>query len=63
MSKVILLEKRQFWGHWRWVHRLTCGSCGKVTKLLGNDTRRGPSLPPGAIICECGAAIRMNRYG
>ena len=45
------LEKRQFWGYWRWVHIRTCEHCQKETRILGGDTRRSPSLPPGAIYC------------
>jgi len=45
------LYKQQFFGYWRWVHIRQCPECGKSTKILGNDTRRLPMLPPGAIYC------------
>ncbi len=54
------LEKRQFYGYWRWVHLLTCAACGVTVRLLGNDTRRKPSLSPGAIVCVCGKQISMR---
>ena len=55
------LSKRQFWGHWRWVHHRTCKTCGQEVKILGNDTRLRPSLPPGAILCpKCGAQITLS---
>ena len=44
------MEKRQFFGYWRWVHVRTCKNNHSV-RILGNDTRRSPSLPPGAIRC------------
>ena len=45
------LSKRQFFGHWRWVHLRICSNCGHEVRILGNDTRRKPELPPGAIRC------------
>ena len=45
------LYKEQFFGHWRWVHIRTCKN-GHETRILGNDTRRIPTLPPGAIKCS-----------
>jgi len=53
------MEKQQFFGHWRWVHVLTCPN-GHVMRLLGGDTRRRPQLFPGAVRCACGADIRLG---
>ena len=52
------LEKRQFYGHWRWVHIRYCGN-DHVNRILGNDTRRRPGLPPGAIKCYCGSLVKF----
>ena len=53
------LQKTQCFGYWRWVHLRKCSKCGDVTKILGNDTRRPPSLGVGAILCHCGAQITL----
>ena len=45
------LDKKQFFGYWRWVHIRTCKNCGKDVRILGGDTRRPPNLPPGGIRC------------
>lgn len=45
------LQKRQFYGYWRWVFIKVCGYCKAEIKILANDTREKPSLPKGAIIC------------
>ena len=45
------LEKRQFFGYWRWIHIRICEHCHKETKILGGNTKKSPDLPPGAIIC------------
>jgi len=58
-TKNSTLGKRQFFGYWRWVHIRKCATCGLEVKLLGNDTRMRPSLPPGAIICSCGKQILL----
>ena len=52
------MEKKQFFGHWRWVHVRKCNN-GHETRILGGDTRRRPDLPPGAIICHCGEQIKL----
>ena len=55
------LSKSQFFGHWRWVHHRICPNCGHDNKLLGNDTRRPPSLPRGGVQCsKCGEVVRMG---
>jgi len=54
------MKKRQFWGHWRWLHERACSQCGRVHNILGNDTRLTPSLPPGAIKCECGGLVNLG---
>jgi hypothetical protein len=59
VSTKATLEKRQFFGHWRWIHKRPC-SCGYVMRILGGDTRREPSLPPGAVVCvKCGERVTL----
>jgi len=53
------LEKQQFFAHWRWVHIRHCEN-GHTMRILGNDTRKPPSLPPGAIKCaQCESLVKF----
>jgi len=46
-----MYKTRCGWGRWRWVHIRKCQKCGHEHRILGNDSRLRPSLPPGAIKC------------
>jgi hypothetical protein len=52
-------KTRAGFGVWRWVHIRICKACNREYKILGNDSRRRPSLPPGAIRCDCGANVTL----
>jgi hypothetical protein len=53
------LEKSQRFGHWVWVVTRTCGN-GHTMRLVAGDTRRRPDLPPGAVVCHCGALVPLR---
>lgn len=48
---------RSGWGRWRWLHERVCPQCGRVWRILGNDTHARPQLPRGAIRCDCGGIV------
>ena len=52
-------EKVQRFGHWQWIVKRECPACKHVHRLCAGDTRRAPSLPPGAIRCHCGAQVNL----
>lgn len=55
------MQKQQFFGHWRWVHIRICQNCKNTVRILGNDTRMRPDLPPGAISCpHCNALVSLG---
>ena len=53
------IKARSGWGRWRWLHERKCAACGRVWKILGNDTRHRPGLGSGAIRCDCGGLVRL----
>jgi hypothetical protein len=55
-----LFKKHTGFGQWRWVHVRYCQICKVEHHVLGNDTRMRPSLPPGAIVCDCGGLIPLG---
>jgi hypothetical protein len=44
-------------GQWRWVRERKCTQCGRVYKILGNNSRGRPQLGRGGIRCDCGAIV------
>lgn len=55
------VKVRHGFGRWRWLHHLACCGCGHVMKLLGADSRRAPTLPPGAVRCPvCEGTIGLG---
>jgi hypothetical protein len=57
-KNVRLYKSQTGFGRWRWVHVRKC-RCGKEHHIIGNDTKRAPLLPPGAIMCECGEKVYL----
>lgn len=54
------LKKSQRFGHWVWLVLRTCRACGQEHWIVAGDTRRRPSLPPGAILCsKCGEQVAL----
>lgn len=50
---------RAGWGVWRWVHTRSCPN-GHEVNILGGNTKRPATLPPGAILCpHCKAQVGL----
>lgn len=57
-----LQKTRCGFGRWRWLHIRHCSVCKAEHRILGNDTKLPPSLPPGAIKCAtCGGLVVLGR--
>jgi hypothetical protein len=56
------MEKSRRFGYWVWIVNRTCRDCGAEHRMVAGDTRRAPSLPPGAIRCyNCDGLVIMGR--
>ena len=54
------MYKSQRFGHWVWIVEHACTTCGVIAHIVAGDTRRAPSLPPGAIKCACGGLVPLG---
>ena len=57
-----LYKTRAGWGVWRWLHVQTCSKCKAEHRILGNNTKQRPSLPPGAIKCSTSGCDGLVKF-